>query len=306
MRTKELIEKVSFLTADDFSALIQEVTIILKKERIDGKNDNQIIKGGLVSLPLDGIALVVGDLHGDLESLINILSGSGFIEEKSRNSIYLVFLGDYGDRGEKSVEVYGVILTLKSIFRKRVILLRGNHEGPKDLKVYPHDLPYFLRKKYGSRGGEVYTYLQKFFDSLHHSVIVEGKYLMLHGGLPEGVTSLEEIAYAHKTHPAKKYLEEILWNDPGDNQENHPSPRGAGKIFGERLTIDTLTKLGVKTLVRSHQPCGGVSVKQKGKVLTLFSRKGDPYYNSQAAYLEIILSEKAKSGYELAKEAHFF
>jgi len=306
MRVKELVKKASFLTAGDFSALIQEVTMILKKERAEGKNDDQIIRGGLVSLPLDGKTLVVGDLHGDLESLIHILTESGFIKGESKDSNYLIFLGDYGDRGEESVEVYGVILTLKSIFRKKIILLRGNHEGPKDLKVHPHDLPYFLRRKYKSRGEEVYSYMQEFFDSLPHSVIVEGKYLMLHGGLPEGATSLEEIAYAHKTHPAKNYLEEILWSDPGDSQESYPSPRGVGKIFGERLTIDILARLKVMTLIRSHEPCEGVSVKQKGKVLTLFSRKGPPYYNSQAAYLEIVLSERPKSGYELVKEAHFF
>lgn len=306
MRVKELIEKASFLNADDFSALTDEVNVILEREREEGKTGEQTIRGGLVWLPLKGKALLVGDLHGDLESLASILIKSGFVEGESENPTYLVFLGDYGDRGQESVEVYSLILNLKNFFRKRVVLLRGNHEGPRDLKAHPHDLPYFLRARYGDKGKEIYAHLQELFNRLHHSVIVEGKYLILHGGLPQGINSVDEIAYAHQTHPRKKCLEEILWSDPGESKESYPSPRGAGRIFGENLTMDVLTKLGVRTLIRSHQSCEGVSVKQNGKVLTLFSRKGPPYYNSQAAYLEVALSEKAKSGYELAKEAHFF
>jgi protein phosphatase len=313
MRIKELIEKASFLNADDFSALIGEVNVILEKEREEGKTGEQVIRGGLVYLPLKGKALLVGDLHGDMKSLTYILARSGYMEEKNENSPYLVFLGDYGDRGEESIEVYCLILKLKNLFRKKIILLRGNHEGPRDLKVHPHDLPFFLVRKYGDKGKKIYARLQELFDRLHHSVIVEGKYLMLHGGLPRGVNSVDEIAYAHQTHPRTDYLREILWylreilwNDPGERKEDYPSPRGAGRIFGEKLTMDILTKVGVRTLIRSHQPCEGVSVGQAGRILTLFSRKGPPYYNSQAAYLEIALSEGAKSGYELAEEACFF
>ena len=306
LNLRELVRKASSSGGREFSTLVEKVTAILTKERAQKKIGEQIIEGGLVHLPGKGKVLVVGDLHGDLQSLIFILEESNFIEKRDKEALYLVFLGDYGDRGEESPEVYYLILTLKSAFREKIILLRGNHEGPKDLEVRPHDLPYFLREKYGNEGRAAYTHLQRLFDSLHHSVIINGKYLMLHGGLPEGLTSLDEIAYAHDRHPSKKYQEEILWSDPGEVEEGYPSPRGAGRIFGRKLTMNVLSKLGVKTLIRSHQPCQGALVSHGGKVLTLFSRKGSPYYNSQAAYLEIDLSKEAKSGYELAKKAHRF
>ncbi len=233
MRIKELIEKGSFLNADDFSALIGEVNVILEKEREEGKTGEQVIRGGLVYLPLKGKALLVGDLHGDMKSLIYILARSGYMEEKNENLPYLVFLGDYGDRGEESVEVYCLILKLKKLFRKGIILLRGNHEGPRDLKPSPHDLPFFLARKYGDKGKEIYVQLRELFDRLHHSVIVEGKYLMLHGGLPQGIISVDEIAYAHETHPRTDYLKEILWSDPGESKEDYPSP-GAWVESSER------------------------------------------------------------------------
>ncbi len=305
MNTDTLISEACASTASSLSKLIQEVTKILKEEREKGKEGDQIIKGGLVELPGRGEAIVVGDLHGDLKSLGFILRNSSFFIKKGQN-LYLTFLGDYGDRGEQSPEVYYVVLKLKSIFPKSVVLLRGNHEGPSDLGVRPHDLPYFLKAKYGLKWREVYRYLQVLFDSLPHCVVIKGKYLMLHGGLPEETTSFSDITYAYKTHPEQKYLEQILWSDPGKEEQSLPSPRGAGKLFSEGITRKILKKLGVKTLIRSHEPCEGVFVDHKGKVLTIFSRKGSPYHNSKSAYLKIDLLDKAKDAYELSKKAHLF
>jgi hypothetical protein len=67
--------------------------------------------------------------------------------------------------------------------------------------------------------------------------------------------------------------------------------RGAGRMFGEDITERVLRAVGVKTLIRSHEPCEGIKVNQGGKVLTLFSRKGSPYFNTRTTYL--ILDENA-------------
>jgi protein phosphatase len=306
MEIAELARKAAASTAEEFSSLVKTNVEVLVKERSRGRSGELDIEGGLVYLPSRGKAIVVGDLHGDLQSLIFILEDSGFIRSSPQDREYIVFLGDYGDRGDESVEVYYLILSLKSIFKEKVILLRGNHEGPQDLGVRPHDLPYFLRARYAGEWRKIYESLRELFDSLLHSVIAKEKYLMLHGGLPEGITSVSDIAYAHQYHPDKRYLEQILWSDPGRTPQTCPSPRGAGRIFGEKITREILDRLGIRTLIRSHEPCEGTSLNHKGKVLTLFSRKGAPYFNSRAAYLEIDLSDRAKSGQELVKEARYF
>ncbi|MFQ5835642.1 MAG: metallophosphoesterase family protein [bacterium] len=306
MEIAEFARKAAASTAEEFSSLVKTSVETLIEERSRGRSGELDIEGGLVYLPSQGKAIVVGDLHGDLQSLIFILEDSGFIRSSPQDREYIVFLGDYGDRGDESVEVYYLILSLKSIFKEKVILLRGNHEGPQDLGVRPHDLPYFLRARYAGEWRKIYESLRELFDSLLHSVIAREKYLMFHGGLPEGITSVSDVAYAHQYHPDKRYLEQILWSDPGRTPKSYPSPRGAGRIFGEKITMEVLDQLGVKTLIRSHEPCEGTSLNHKGKVLTLFSRKGAPYFNSQAAYLEIDLSDKAKSGPELVKEARYF
>jgi len=306
MELRQLIKEALLAGPNDLISLIKEADQILIKERNKGKTEEKVIQGGLIHLLPPGKAIVVGDLHGDLDSLAFILGHSNFLRRVGGEKIYLIFLGDYGDRGTKSVEVYYLILMLKNLFKQEVILLRGNHEGPKDLEVQPHDLPYFLREKYGEKWRGIYYALRELFDYLPHSLIVEGKYLMLHGGLPENISTIEDIAYAQQKHPQKKYLEEILWSDPGEEEESFPSPRGAGKIFSRKVTEKVLKKLGVKILIRSHEPCEGISLAQDGKVVTLFSRKGPPYYNSKAAYLEIDLSEEIENGYELKKSAHIF
>jgi hypothetical protein len=74
-----------------------------------------------------------GDFHGDIRSFISTLewlnrSGKmdGFKIE-DRNT-YLVFLGDYTDRGAYGVEVIYTLLRLKLANPDRVLLARGNHE----------------------------------------------------------------------------------------------------------------------------------------------------------------------------------
>ncbi len=306
-KIEELARRASSCSGDEFSCLMHGVSHSLKEEKSRALVNGIKRKGGLIYLPSKGRVLVIGDLHGDLESLVFILKASSFIERlKSENQVYTVFLGDYGDRGSYSPEVYYLVLTLKSMFKEKVIMLRGNHEPPKDMEFHPHDLPYFLRSRFGVNWQKIYGDLRQLFDLLYHSAVVEGKYLMLHGGLPENIISLSDIAWAHETHPARSHLEEILWSDPGETETSYPSPRGAGRIFGREVTRTTLDRLGVKTLIRSHEPCDGIAVQQEGRVLTLFSRKGPPYYNSQAAYLEIDLTKEAMDAYRLAREARRF
>ena len=108
------------------------------------------------------------------------------------------------------------------------------------------------------------------------------------------------MAYAHNLHPQQNFLEEMLWSDPNETaKETCASPRGAGKLFSEKITNEKLEKFNAKVLIRGHEPCSkGFKIDHNGKILTLFSRKGPPYFNTHGAYLCLKLSEK----YENAKK----
>jgi protein phosphatase len=58
--------------------------------------------------------------------------------------------------------------------------------------------------------------------------------------------------------------------------------------------------LNAKILIRGHEPCEeGFKINHGGKVLTLFSRKGAPYFNEHGAYLDVPLSEKFENAEKL-------
>ncbi|MBS7605143.1 MAG: metallophosphoesterase family protein [Candidatus Bathyarchaeia archaeon] len=260
------------------------------------------VTGRLIFILPKGEAIIVGDIHGDLESLKYILDESGFLNKAlDGRDVYLIFLGDYGDRGEYSPEVYYVILALKNLFPEKVILLQGNHEGPEDILAHPHDLPYQMRRKFGLDGLIVYRELSNLFRRFYTAVIVKDRYVMLHGGVPSGARSIEDVAFAYIKHPAESHLEEILWSDPEDwISGKYPSPRGAGYLFGEDITMKFLELLGVKFLIRGHEPADeGYKFNHGGRVLTLFSRKGPPYYNAEAAYLMLRLEPQLNSAEEI-------
>jgi hypothetical protein len=303
----EITKESMTASAEDFIDVTQKTIDILNKEETYSKNKEIFDK--LVYLKPIGEALVIGDLHGDLESLSIILETSKFINKMaSTKTASMIFLGDYGDRGTQSPELYYSLLALKLSFPEQIILLRGNHEGPTDLMASPHDLPQHLQRKFKEKWVPTYQNLRELFNHLYNAVYVEDRYLMVHGGLPSKIHNLKEIAQADKLHPEKIILEELLWNDPDEGVRGvYSSPRGAGNLFGKTLTEEILAKLNVKILIRGHEPAqDGFKINHGGKILTLFSRKGPPYFNVNGAYLNFPLAEKFESATQLVPYIHKF
>lgn len=84
-------------------------------------------------IPKGSKVYVRADLHGDLKSLIEHLKSlqqEGLLDEnfRCRENVYLVFCGDYMDRGEHSLPVAEFLAALKMENPDQVYLIRGNHE----------------------------------------------------------------------------------------------------------------------------------------------------------------------------------
>jgi len=299
-KLSQIIRNAREANVNEFSQLTENAGTLLAEEH--GLVGNLQITGRLVNAPPRGEAIVVGDIHGDLESLVKILKGCDFLSRAQNNeNLVLIFLGDYGDRGAYSPEVYYVVLRLKEAFPEKVVLMRGNHEGPEDLLAHPHDLPTHLHERFGEEWRSAYARLRELFDHLYNAVLVENRCVMLHGGVPSQAKSIDDLAYAHLKHPRESQLEEILWSDPEEGLNGiYPSPRGAGKLFGEDVTDKFLKMLRVKVLIRGHEPTEeGFKINHNGKILTLFSRRGAPYFNNRAAYLQLDLSRKFETAHQL-------
>ena len=291
----DLFNNASNVDSKSFAKVVDRVDQILSSEK---SNAGMRITGRLIQLSPEGEVIIIGDLHGDINSLYEILNKTNFVKKSQDGArVRLVFLGDYGDRGLFSPEVYYVVLSLKTVFPENVILLQGNHEGPRDLMAHPHDLPHHLQRKFSSDWQRVYTELSMLFGCLYTAVLVEDNFIMLHGGVPSKAKTLDDIAYAVQKHPAETHLEEILWSDPAEGiKGTRFSPRGAGRLFGEDVTDAFLKIVKAKILVRGHEPVDeGYMFNHNGKILTIFSRKGPPYNNSKGAYLNVDISKKVSS-----------
>jgi len=294
----EIINKLPLYR--EYKNVLEEGLEILKKERKKGILDR---KGGVHLLEnlLFRYIIIVGDIHGDFKSLSKIFESSVIdLINKEKNYLF-ISLGDYIDRGpaKEQVLVLFHLLKLKIKDPQRVILLRGNHEPPKGLEPYPHDYPYALSNLYGhEKGEELYKLSRRLFDELPYAIIIRNVALLLHGGPPtKNLEDPEESYLGYNEWPPSIYLlEEVLWNDPRDNIELWaPSPRGAGRLWGLKITEKVINKLRVKYIIRGHEPAPyGYKVNHEGRVITLFSRLGEPYFNIRASYIFCDNIEKLK------------
>ncbi|MCW1296276.1 MAG: serine/threonine protein phosphatase [Candidatus Parvarchaeota archaeon] len=203
------------------------------------------IEGKLVKIEGLENLIVVGDLHGDFNSFKKI------VDEWRKQKGYIIFLGDYADRGSSGLEIIESLMELKK--DKNVILLKGNHE---DYDKYgrPSFSPCTLIHEVEQKMGEWKSYFSKklepFLNELNLAAIVD-KILFVHGGISSRIRSIEDLK-----HPSKQIEEDVIWSDPKSDcgKGEFPNYRGAGVEFGTDIVQKVFSKLGVDLLIRSHQP----------------------------------------------------
>jgi serine/threonine protein phosphatase 1 len=86
-----------------------------------------------------GRTFAIGDIHGDLETLVRFLSYLPPLESTDT----LVFMGDYIDRGPQSAQLIRFLRGLPAETHAKVVTLRGNHEDSW-LRVIDRGWPEFV------------------------------------------------------------------------------------------------------------------------------------------------------------------
>lgn len=102
------------------------------------KTPNEIFKPFIqkLSIPASSVVALHGDLHGDIFSLlafIKDLQAKNYLDSSNafkiiNSNFYMLFLGDYTDRGCYGAEVLYTIMRLKVANLDKVFMVRGNHE----------------------------------------------------------------------------------------------------------------------------------------------------------------------------------
>ena len=210
--------------------------------------------------------VVVGDLHGDYSTFSKILKIVNLEED------CLVFLGDYADRGNNGVEIIDMLILLKKKYPSNVIALKGNHEDyTEDGRPLfsPCDLIEEVVQKRGSWEEYFFSTFKPFANDLYLAALIPGEILFVHGGVSSKIKSLDDLR-----NPSRDIEIDVLWSDPLEGYGEYPNPRGAGVEFGEDVTEEVCRRLGVKMIVRSHEPrkaLQGPCYEHDGKVVTVSS-----------------------------------
>jgi diadenosine tetraphosphatase ApaH/serine/threonine PP2A family protein phosphatase len=215
-------------------------------------------------LNLSGQFTVVGDIHGNILSLVRIFQELGWPDSRR----YL-FLGDYVDRGDASCEVVVLLYCLKILFPQNIFLLRGNHEFESMTREYG------FRAECASRFlMSVYSAFMNSFTALPIAAIINNTIFCAHGGIaPDLATNLEGLRKISGTSGC--FEEAILWSDPCEDVEGfQPSPRGRGFRFGNDEFENFLSASELTMMIRAHENCrNGFDwpFGTEGKLLTVFS-----------------------------------
>jgi diadenosine tetraphosphatase ApaH/serine/threonine PP2A family protein phosphatase len=209
---------------------------------------------------------VVGDLHGDLHSLLRVFNSEGYPPSRR-----FVFLGDYVDRGSQSLEVMTLLLSLKVLFPNDIYLLRGNHEC--SLLTATNG---FKDECSAKAGLDIYQAFLELFTHLPVAAVLNDQIFCVHGGFSLNLKSRSDLYELEKpgNDLTSGTIGEMLWSDFADYVEyTEESERGCGFVYGHAATADFLSNCGFLQIIRSHEFANGADwpFGPDGGCLTVFS-----------------------------------
>ncbi|EAY04851.1 Serine/threonine protein phosphatase PP1-gamma catalytic subunit, putative [Trichomonas vaginalis G3] len=214
--------------------LIEQVTAIFKKQPI--------------CLELMPPVTICGDIHGQYHDLLRLFEAGG-----SPAITNYLFLGDYVDRGNSSLNTICLLFAYKIKYPQNFFLLRGNHEDKDVNREYG-----FLRECYETHSHDkLYKAFNKCFNWLPISAIIDGRVLCIHGGICPNlkyVSQLKEIRRPYKLSK-QEFILDLLWSDPDKKTDEFEDniDRGLSYLFGKSPVQKFLHDNDLDLIVRGHQ-----------------------------------------------------
>lgn len=240
-----------------------------------------LINEGAVSY-VNAPVTIGGDIHGQFCDLLNLFEIGGNCPITN-----YIFLGDYVDRGMKSLETILLLISLKVRYPNRITLIRGNHESRQVTQVYGfYDE---CLQKYGSPN--VWYHCNEIFDYFAISALVEGRIFCVHGGLSPNILNLDQVRNIDRIQevPLTGTMCDLLWSDPEEIEGWELSPRGAGYLFGGDICKSFCHVNKIEWIARAHQlVIDGYKWMFENRLVTIWSAPNYCYRcGNTASILEI-------------------
>ena len=225
--------------------------------------------------------VVLGDLHGQL---FNLLAFLRHLHEKVQitklsllpesklficdSKVQYIFMGDYVDRGERSVEIVLLLFAYKALCPSGIILLQGNHEEARTNEYYGfnkeveykldrpnrHPWQYDYRSMH-SRKSALWSQFNTLFSRLPFVAVARGQFMATHGGIsPKFVRACSNQQGDFRRCLTHDVGSEMVWSDPHEGDGWAASPRGASVYrFGMDVALQFLWSNGFWRLLRGHE-----------------------------------------------------
>ncbi|RID70790.1 hypothetical protein BRARA_C02774 [Brassica rapa] len=222
---------------------------------------------------------VFGDLHGQFGDLMRLFDEYGF-PSTAGDITYIdyLFLGDYVDRGQHSLETITLLLALKIEYPENFHLIRGNHEAADINALFGFRLE-CIERMGESDGIWAWTRFNQLFNHLPLAALIENKIICMHGGIGRSISTVEQIEKIERPitmDAGSLVLMDLLWSDPTENDSIEglrPNARGPGLVtFGPDRVTEFCKKNKLQLIIRAHEcVMDGFERFAQGQLITLFS-----------------------------------
>lgn len=225
-----------------------------------------------------------GDVHGQYNDLLRLFDLGRYPPESN-----YIFLGDYVDRGDKSIETVCLLMAYKLRFPDNFFMLRGNHESSSINRIYG----FFdeCKRRFSVRMWKLFT---DTFNCMPVAGLVDNRIFCMHGGLSPELKDLDQVRRILRPTdvPDSGLVCDLLWADPADDgitQGWMENDRGVSWVFGTDVVDGITGSFDIDLICRAHQVVDeGYQFFARRKLITVFSA---PNYcgefNNSGAFLSV-------------------